>query len=195
MEIEGRRFTNFDVECAMPFFFDPEEMRHTALKQVVGWIIGIQIIKKLAKRLVWFTGVEHNRIADEIDVPAMKRPVKESFSNFGRTLDVASLGYPCEFGDELFGVVHVLEYVRANGVVKRTITKGKMMRICNHNRAIDDNITATFGIIKEKFVDQNVGTWIGVVATTDFEDLARLGLEEELFHAALIQFIARKAIV
>jgi hypothetical protein len=70
-----------------------------------------------------------------------------------------------------------------------------MMGICDHNRAVDDNITATFGIIKEKFVDQNVGTWIRVIATTDFEDQARFGRVEVLFHAALIQFIARKAIV
>lgn len=78
--------TDFHIQRAMPFFLDPKKVWHTALKQVICRIIRIQIVKEFTKRLVRLTGVEHNRIADEIDIPAMKRPVKETLCDFGWTL-------------------------------------------------------------------------------------------------------------
>lgn len=109
--------------------------------------------------------------------------------------DVARLGDSCEFGDELFGIIHVFENMRTDGIVECAITKRKMVRICHHNRAINDDVATAFRVVEEKFVNQNVGTWIWIIATTDFEDEARFGRVEVLFHAVLIQFIARKAIM
>lgn len=72
VEVERRCITHFDVQCAVPLFFNPKEVGHTTLKEVVGRIIGIQIIKKFTERLMWFTGMEHNRVANQIDIPAME---------------------------------------------------------------------------------------------------------------------------
>jgi hypothetical protein len=89
----------------------------------------------------------------------------------------------------------MLEDVGTDGIGKHSVFEGEMVCIGHDNRTIDDNIAATFGIIKQKFVDKNIGAWVGIITTADFEDQALGGRIQVLFHAYLIQFIARKAVV
>jgi hypothetical protein len=57
-----------------------------------------------------------------------------------------------------------------------------MMGIGYNKWAVDDQITAAFGIIKEKTVYQNIRTRIRVFATADFKHETLLGWVESLFH-------------
>jgi hypothetical protein len=59
-----------------------------------------------------------------------------------------------------------------------------MMRIGHNKGAINDQIPTALGIVKQKAVNQDIGTRVGVFAAADFKHEPLLGRVESLFHTA-----------
>ena len=159
-------------------------MRHTALKHVVCRIVCVEVIKEFTEGLERLTRVEDDDPIDEVDIPAVKRPMKCFFGDFGRALDIACVRDTLEFADKLNRVIHVFEDVRTDSVGKCAVFEGQMVCIGNDKRSVNDQITAALGIVKEKAIYQDVGTWVGIFATADFKHKPLLGRVESLFHTA-----------
>ena len=65
----------------MPLAFDPEQMRHAALKNVVSRIMCVEVVKEFTEWLERLTRVQDDDTVDEVDIPTVERPMKCFFGN------------------------------------------------------------------------------------------------------------------